>query len=84
MTAKVQTTRRRILGITVTGDAQLVFVDTPGIFTPRPGRRLERAMVRAAWRGAEDADRRVLVVDARRGLDRRHPADPRRRCASAG
>jgi GTPase len=66
---KVQTTRRRILGITVRGDAQLVFVDTPGIFQPRPGRRLELAMVRAAWHGAEDADRRILVVDARRGLD---------------
>ena len=52
------------------GAAQLVFVDTPGIFTPAPGRRLERAMVQAAWRSAEDADRRVLVVDARRGLDR--------------
>ena len=70
VTAKVQTTRRRILGITVKGEAQLVFVDTPGIFVPRPGRRLEQAMVRAAWRGAEDADRRLLVVDAKRGIDR--------------
>jgi GTP-binding protein Era len=69
VTAKVQTTRRRVLGITVRGDAQLVFVDTPGIFAPRPGRHLEVAMVRAAWRGAEDADLRILVVDARRGLD---------------
>jgi GTPase len=69
VTAKVQTTRRRILGITVRGAAQLIFVDTPGIFQPRPGRRLELAMVRAAWRGAEDADQRILVVDARRGLD---------------
>jgi GTP-binding protein Era len=70
VTSKVQTTRRRILGITVKDQAQLVFVDTPGIFTPRPGRPLEEAMVRAAWRGAEDADRRLLVVDAKRGLDR--------------
>jgi GTPase len=70
VTSKVQTTRRRILGITVKGAAQLVFVDTPGIFTPRPGRPLEQAMVRAAWRGVEDADRRLLVVDAKRGLDR--------------
>jgi GTP-binding protein Era len=70
VTDKVQTTRRRILGITVQGDAQLAFIDTPGIFTPRPGRQLEQAMVRAAWRGAEDADRRLLLVDARRGLDR--------------
>jgi GTP-binding protein Era len=70
VTAKVQTTRRRILGITVEGAAQAVFMDTPGIFTPRPGRALEQAMVKAAWRGAEDADRRVLLVDAKRGLDR--------------
>jgi GTP-binding protein Era len=70
VTSKVQTTRRRILGITVNGAAQLVFVDTPGIFVPRPGRRLEQAMVRAAWRGVEDADRRLLVVDAKRGIDR--------------
>ena len=69
VTAKVQTTRRRVLGITVKGAAQLVFVDTPGIFQPRPGRRLEIAMVRAAWHGAEDADLRILVVDAKRGLD---------------
>jgi GTPase len=69
VTSKAQTTRRRILGITIRGDAQLVFVDTPGIFTPAPGRRLERAMVRAAWHSALDADRRVLVVDARRGVD---------------
>jgi GTP-binding protein Era len=67
---KVQTTRRRILGITVRGAAQLVFVDTPGIFTPAPGRPLERAMVQAAWRSVADADQAVLVVDARRGIDR--------------
>ena len=70
VTHKVQTTRRRILGITVRDRAQLVFVDTPGIFVPRPGRPLERAMVRAAWQGAEDADLKVLVVDAHEGLDR--------------
>ncbi len=69
VTPKVQTTRRRILGITIRGAAQLAFVDTPGIFAARPGRPLERALVRTAWRGAEDADLRVLVVDARRGLD---------------
>jgi GTPase len=69
VTSKVQTTRRRVLGITIKGTAQLVFADTPGIFQPRPGRRLELAMVRAAWRGAEDADQRILVVDAKRGLD---------------
>jgi GTP-binding protein Era len=62
VTPKVQTTRRRVLGILVEGRAQIIFVDTPGIFTPR--RRMERAMVRAAWQGAEDADLVVLVVDA--------------------
>jgi GTP-binding protein Era len=61
---KVQTTRRRVLGILVEGPAQIVFVDTPGIFAPR--RRLDRAMVRAAWRSAEDADLIVLLVDATR------------------
>ncbi len=58
---KVQTTRRRILGIAIHEAAQLVLVDTPGIFAPR--RRLERAMVAAAWAGAEDADITVLLVD---------------------
>jgi GTPase len=66
---KVQTTRRRVLGITVRERTQIVFVDTPGIFAPRPGRRLEQAMVRAAWQGAQDADLRLLVVDARHGDD---------------
>jgi GTPase len=64
---KVQTTRSRLLGIATEGDAQLVFVDTPGIFEPR--RRLDRAMVAAAWAGASDADVSVLLVDAARGLD---------------
>jgi len=59
---KVQTTRTRVLGITLHGDSQLVFVDTPGIFQPK--RRLERAMVAAAWQGARDADLVVLLVDA--------------------
>jgi GTP-binding protein Era len=66
---KVQTTRRRVLGITVRDETQLVFVDTPGIFTPRPNRRLERAMVKAAWQGAADADRLVFLIDAKRGID---------------
>jgi GTPase len=64
---KVQTTRARVLGITVAGEAQLIFIDTPGIFAPK--RRLERAMVAAAWAGAEDADLVVLLVDAARGVD---------------
>jgi GTP-binding protein Era len=59
---KVQTTRTRVLGICIRGPAQLVFVDTPGIFAPR--RRLDRSMVAAAWRGAADADRVLLLVDA--------------------
>jgi GTP-binding protein Era len=64
---KVQTTRTRMLGIAVVGPAQLIFVDTPGIFAPK--RRLERAMVAAAWSGVEDADIRVVLVDAARGVD---------------
>jgi len=64
VSAKVQTTRRRLLGILVEGPAQIVFVDTPGIFTPR--RRLDRAMVHTAWRSAEDADLIVLLIDATR------------------
>lgn len=65
---KVQTTRSRLLGIAIASATQLVFVDTPGIFAPR--RRLDRAMVAAAWAGAADADEVVLLVDAAR------PADP--------
>jgi GTPase len=59
---KAQTTRARLMGIAIEGDAQILLVDTPGIFTPN--RRLDRAMVKAAWEGAEDADRVVLVIDA--------------------
>ncbi|MEA2779569.1 MAG: GTPase [Rhodospirillaceae bacterium] len=59
---KVQTTRRRVLGILVEGDTQMIFLDTPGIFAPR--RRLDRAMVRTAWQSAGDADLIVLLVDA--------------------
>jgi len=64
---KVQTTRSRVLGIRIEGDAQVVFVDTPGIFQPR--RRLDRAMVHAAWEGAGDADLVLLLIDAERGID---------------
>jgi len=67
VTHKVQTTRSRILGIAIHGASQIAFVDTPGIFEPR--RRLERAMVQAAWEGVSGADLTVLLVDARRGLD---------------
>jgi GTP-binding protein Era len=64
---KVQTTRARIRAITIEGTSQIVFVDTPGIFLPK--RRLDEAMVQAAWSSAGDADVIVLVVDARRGRD---------------
>jgi GTP-binding protein Era len=65
---KVQTTRSRVLGIVTEGATQIVLIDTPGIFAPR--RRLDRAMVAAAWGGAADADAIVLIVDAaRKALD---------------
>jgi GTP-binding protein Era len=59
---KAQTTRARLMGIAIERESQMLLVDTPGIFTPN--RRLDRAMVKAAWEGAEDADRVVLVIDA--------------------
>ncbi len=64
---KVQTTRTLVRGIAIDGPAQLVFVDTPGIFAPR--RRLDRAMVTTAWTGAHDADIVALMIDAKRGID---------------
>ena len=66
VTHKVQTTRARIRGVCMQGETQIVFVDTPGIFRPR--RRLDRAMVTAAWGGASDADIIVLLIEAHRGL----------------
>jgi GTP-binding protein Era len=66
VTHKVQTTRARIRGVAMEGEAQIVFVDTPGLFRPR--RRLDRAMVAAAWGGAADADVVVLLIEAHRGL----------------
>ncbi|MEQ9694573.1 GTPase Era [Shimia sp. SDUM112013] len=66
VTHKVQTTRARIRGVALEGDSQIVFVDTPGLFRPR--RRLDRAMVAAAWGGAADADVIVLMVEAHRGV----------------
>lgn len=68
VTRKVQTTRARVRGIAIEGDAQMIYVDTPGIFEPK--RRLDRAMVRAAWDEAADADVVSLLVDAERGIDR--------------
>jgi GTP-binding protein Era len=66
VTHKVQTTRALVRGIAIHENAQIVFVDTPGIFRPR--RRLERAMVTTAWGGAADADVVALLVDARKGM----------------
>jgi len=63
---KAQTTRARLMGIAIEGDAQLLLIDTPGIFTP--ARRLDRAMVAAAWEGAEGADAIALVVDGKGGI----------------
>ena len=67
VTPKVQTTRSRVLGICIEGATQLVLVDTPGIFKPR--RRLDRAMVAAAWGGSQEADLILLLVDSAAGLD---------------
>jgi GTP-binding protein Era len=64
---KVQTTRVPLRGIATEGDSQLVFIDTPGVFAPK--RRLDTAMVEAAWGGARDADIVVLVIDAAKGID---------------
>ncbi|SFK46045.1 GTPase Era [Methylorubrum salsuginis] len=64
---KVQTTRALVRGIVMEGAAQIILVDTPGIFAPK--RRLDRAMVHSAWSGAADADAVCLLVDARKGMD---------------
>lgn len=68
---KAQTTRTRLMGVAIAGDSQILLVDTPGIFEPR--RRLDRAMVAAAWGGAQDADLIALVIDASTGL--KHKVD---------
>src|ERR1700748_1469336 len=65
VTPKAQTTRFRVLGVLMRGETQILLVDPPGIFRPR--RRLDRAMVAAAWSGAADADLVLLLVDARAG-----------------
>jgi GTP-binding protein Era len=66
VTHKVQTTRARIRGVAIEGESQIVFVDTPGLFQPK--RRLDRAMVAAAWGGVADADVVVLMIEAHRGI----------------
>ena len=68
VTPKAQTTRTRLMGIALHGEAQILLIDTPGIFEPR--RRLDRAMVAAAWGSAQDADLIALVIDADKGLTR--------------
>jgi len=67
VSSKVQTTRALMRGIAMEGNAQIILVDTPGIFIPK--RRLDRAMVSAAWSGAHDADLVCVMLDAKRGLD---------------
>ena len=67
VTPKVQTTRALVRGIALAGSAQLIFVDTPGIFAPK--RRLDRAMVTTAWTGAHDADLVAVLIDASAGFD---------------
>src|SRR3981081_603849 len=64
---KVQTTRALIRGIVIESHAQIILVDTPGIFSPK--RRLDRAMVKTAWSGAHDADLVCVLLDAREGID---------------
>tara|TARA_Y100001958_G_C21224841_1_gene550244 strand:+ start:652 stop:1557 length:906 start_codon:yes stop_codon:yes gene_type:complete len=66
VTHKVQTTRTRIRGVSIENQSQIIFVDTPGLFIPR--RRLDRAMVAAAWNGAADSDITLLMAEAHRGL----------------
>src|SRR3569623_2716470 len=68
VTAKAQTTRTRLMGVAIAGDAQILLTATPGIFAPK--RRLDRAMVAAAWGSAQDADLLALVVDASAGITR--------------
>ncbi|HWJ87378.1 MAG TPA: GTPase Era [Pelagibacterium sp.] len=67
VTHKAQTTRTQVRGVVTTDETQLVFIDTPGIFTPK--RRLDRAMVQSAWTGAGDGDMVALIVDAQKGLN---------------
>lgn len=82
VTPKVQTTRSQVRGIAIAGNAQIVFVDTPGIFAPK--RRLDRAMVKAAWSGAGDADLVALLIDAKKGIDEEARAIAEKLAVSAG
>ncbi len=80
VSAKAQTTRARLMGIAIQDKTQVLLVDTPGIFEPK--RRLDRAMVAAAWGGAGDADLILLVVDADGGLNRAGRANRRKPAAA--
>ena len=82
VTPKAQTTRFRVLGIMMRGASQVLLVDTPGIFTPR--RRLDRAMVAAAWTGVRDADLTLLLVDAKTGANEHGARDRRQRSPRSG
>ena len=79
---KVQTTRTQVRGIAIENGAQIIFVDTPGIFAPK--RRLDRAMVTTAWAGAHDADVVCLLLDAKRGIDEETSAIVERLGGGAG
>lgn len=70
VTPKVQTTRSIVRGVAIEGDAQLIFIDTPGIFATRRQKRLEQAMVDTAWSGASEADMILFLIDAKKGLDK--------------
>ncbi len=72
VTHKVQTTRTRVMGVAIRGASQIVFIDTPGIFQPK--RRLDRAMVGAAWMGVDEADQTVFMIDAAVGLNAENQA----------
>jgi GTP-binding protein Era len=82
VTHKVQTTRSIVRGVAMHGTAQMVFIDTPGIFKPK--RRLDRAMVDTAWGGARDADVIALLIDARKGIDEEVESDPQAPQGSIG
>jgi GTP-binding protein Era len=82
VTPKVQTTRAPVRGIAICGSSQVIFVDTPGIFPPR--RRLDRAMVQAAWSGVGDADLVALMIDAKKGFDEETRAIVRKLSAASG
>ncbi|MCI5049974.1 MAG: GTPase Era [Rickettsiales bacterium] len=74
VTPKAQTTRNRITGAMIHEQAQLIFVDVPGVFNPGESKKLEKAMVECAWNGAADADMVLMIMDARKGFDEENEA----------